>query len=363
MEIIRKTAPVPGVFGRRGFLTGVGATLVYAASRRFALASVARRRSGSATTRSRSASRPAIRRPTASCCGRGWRRSRSKGGGMPQRPIAVQWRIATDERMWRIVERGAVLARARARPLGARRGRGARSRRAGTGISSRSATRSARSAARGRLRRSMPIERAAASRSSPASTTRTASTTRIEHMAEEDLDFVVHLGDYIYEGPATSASRPSAPAGPRDHVDRGLPDPLRAVQVRSRPAGGARGVPLDRHLGRSRDRKRLRGFIPENAADPADNLPDFASRRARAYQAYYEHMPLRAAQLPVGPYLQLYRPLAVRQTCCRSTCSTRGSIDRTGRRPTARSRSESTATARARSIRRGRSRARRSRRG
>ena len=30
-------------------------------------------------------------------------------------------------------------------------------------------------------------------------------------------------------------------------------------------------------------------------------MPDFASRRARAYQVYYEHMPLRAAQLPVGP--------------------------------------------------------------
>jgi alkaline phosphatase D len=52
------------------------------------------------------------------------------------------------------------------------------------------------------------------------------------------------------------------------------------------------------------------GFIPENASDPADNQPDFASRRARAYQAYYEHMPLRSAQLPNGPYLQLYRRLS-----------------------------------------------------
>ena len=51
------------------------------------------------------------------------------------------------------------------------------------------------------------------------------------------------------------------------------------------------------------------GFAPENPADPADNQPDFASRRARAYQAYYEHMPLRASQLPTGPFLQLYRRL------------------------------------------------------
>jgi len=26
-----------------------------------------------------------------------------------------------------------------------------------------------------------------------------------KHLAEENLDFAVHLGDYIYEGPATSA--------------------------------------------------------------------------------------------------------------------------------------------------------------
>ena len=33
-----------------------------------------------------------------------------EGGGMPHHPIAVQWRIATDDRMARIVRRGAVLA-------------------------------------------------------------------------------------------------------------------------------------------------------------------------------------------------------------------------------------------------------------
>jgi alkaline phosphatase D len=49
------------------------------------------------------------------------------------------------------------------------------------------------------------------------------------------------------------------------------------------------------------------GFIPENLNDPADLKPDFASRRARAYQVYYEHMPIRAAQSPVGPSLQLFR--------------------------------------------------------
>jgi len=41
----------------------------------------------------------------------------------------------------------------------------------------------------------------------------------------------------------------------------------------------------------------------------ADSSPagDFRARRAAAYQAYYEHMPLRAAQAPVAENLQLYR--------------------------------------------------------
>jgi alkaline phosphatase D len=35
--------------------------------------------------------------------------------------------------------------------------------------------------------------------------------------------------------------------------------------------------------------------------------PEFLARRAAAYKAYYEHMPLRAKSLPHGPDMQLYR--------------------------------------------------------
>src|SRR5690606_9929043 len=35
----------------------------------------------------------------------------------------------------------------------------------------------------------------------------------------------------------------------------------------------------------------------------------FLVRRAAAYQAYYEHMPLRRRSIPVGPDMQLYRRL------------------------------------------------------
>ena len=37
--------------------------------------------------------------------------------------------------------------------------------------------------------------------------------TAYEHMAKDELDLVVHLGDYIYEGPAGAARHPQARRG------------------------------------------------------------------------------------------------------------------------------------------------------
>ncbi len=49
------------------------------------------------------------------------------------------------------------------------------------------------------------------------------------------------------------------------------------------------------------------GMTPE---EKSGNLIPFAQRRANAYKAYYEHMPLRRSSLPTGPDMQLYRRLA-----------------------------------------------------
>jgi alkaline phosphatase D len=104
------------------------------------------------------------------------------------------------------------------------------------------------------------------------------------HLAEEDLDFGVHLGDYIYEGRATSAvGRPHLPdveiTSIEDYRIRyGLykSDPsLQAV-----PAAFPWIVTWDDH----ETENDYAGLAPENPNDPADNQPDFASRRARAYQ-------------------------------------------------------------------------------
>src|SRR5262245_57112079 len=108
MEIIRKPAPTLGLFSRRGFLTGIGATLVSSALAPQMSSRVSAQGIGDDPFTLGVASGD----PTPDGIVL-WTRLAPKpleGGGMPSHPIAVQWRIATDDRMARIVQRGAVLA-------------------------------------------------------------------------------------------------------------------------------------------------------------------------------------------------------------------------------------------------------------
>jgi alkaline phosphatase D len=129
--------------------------------------------------------------------------------------------------------------------------------------------------------------------------------TAYRHMAAEDLQLVFHLGDYIYEGPG------------RDN------------QVRKHH--GLELLQLDDYRARYAQYKLDADLQAAHAAFPWIVTPDdhevdnnyageiserldprdvFLLRRAAAYQAYYEHMPLRRTSLPRGPSLQLYRQLA-----------------------------------------------------
>lgn len=60
--------------------------------------------------------------------------------------------------------------------------------------------------------------------------------------------------------------------------------------------------------------------ISEEAGVTAEQL---LIRRAQAYKAYYEHMPLRASSIPVGPDMQLYRRLHFGQLADFSVLDTR----------------------------------------
>ncbi|PSK97849.1 alkaline phosphatase D [Haloactinopolyspora alba] len=125
------------------------------------------------------------------------------------------------------------------------------------------------------------------------------------HMADEDLDLVVHLGDYIYEGTAQG----SLGRGHLPTVEcRSLADyRIRYGQYKSDPdlqaahAAFPWVVVLDDHE------------VDNNWADEVDGHgaggPEFLARRAAALQAYYENMPLRRSSMPSGYDMQLYRRL------------------------------------------------------
>lgn len=126
--------------------------------------------------------------------------------------------------------------------------------------------------------------------------------TAYQHMVREDLDLIVHLGDYIYEGP-----------GRDNQVRRHNSLEIKSLSdYRNRYAL----YRTDPHL---REAHRLfpwivtwddhevdnnyAGDIPEDS----QTRQEFLERRANAYQAYYEFMPLRRTSLPRGSNLQLYR--------------------------------------------------------
>ncbi len=123
------------------------------------------------------------------------------------------------------------------------------------------------------------------------------------HMQEEDLDLVIHLGDYIYEY-AGKDKRPRKHLGPEiETLDQYR---LRYAQYRS-----------DDQL---RETHRLFPWLvtwddhefDNNYADlvsEEDGIsPEaFLARRMNAYQAYYEFMPLRRRSFPSAENMKLYR--------------------------------------------------------
>jgi alkaline phosphatase D len=127
-------------------------------------------------------------------------------------------------------------------------------------------------------------------------------------MAEENPGVILHLGDYIYEYGAT-AGRPRLHAGTAEITT--LADYRRRyAQYKSDPdlqAAHAAApwivVPDDHEVENNRA-----GHIRENNV-PALTAAQWTAREAGAYQAYYENMPLRPAQMYNGASIPLFRRL------------------------------------------------------
>ncbi|MDF2378412.1 MAG: alkaline phosphatase D family protein, partial [Verrucomicrobiales bacterium] len=123
------------------------------------------------------------------------------------------------------------------------------------------------------------------------------------HMQREDLDLVIHLGDYIYEYAGVDNR-------PRKHLGKEIEtlDEYRTRYAQYR---------LDESL---QETHRLFPWLVTwddhefdnncaNLVSEEDGVsPEvFLQRRMDAYQAYYEFMPLRRRSFPQGPDMTLYR--------------------------------------------------------
>ncbi|MEV7980514.1 alkaline phosphatase D family protein [Streptomyces sp. NPDC086519] len=228
------------------------------------------------------------------------------GGGMPGETVPVEWEIAEDERLRKVVRRGT----AHARPeyghsvhvdvRGLRPDRSYWYRfRAGGRISPTGRTRTA----------PHPHARGGSLRVALASCQnwQHGYFTPYADMLAQDPDVLLFVGDYIYE------STPSS-AGPRRHEGTAEPYTLaqyrnRYAQYRSDPdlaamhANAPWVVTFDDH----EVDNDWAGEIPQ---DPGKQSHDaFVARLTAAFQAYYEHMPVRATAIPDGPHIQMYRRL------------------------------------------------------
>ncbi len=128
--------------------------------------------------------------------------------------------------------------------------------------------------------------------------------TALRHLADEDLDLIVHLGDYIYEG-AAIPDRVRMHEGPeimtlddyraRYTTYRTDPD-LQAAHAAAPWVATTDDHEVDNNYA---------GAIPND-----DQTPEaFLLRRAAAYQAFYEFLPLRRSSMASGPDMQVYRRL------------------------------------------------------
>jgi alkaline phosphatase D len=228
------------------------------------------------------------------------------GGGMPDRAVPVRWELAEDERFRKVVRRGTAQARPEYGHSVHVDVRGLRADRTYWY----------------RFRSGAQLSRTGRTRTAPAPHTSggtlrlaLASCQNWQHgyftpyadMLAQDPDVVLFVGDYIYE------SGPSATAV-RRHEGTGEPYSLtqyrnRYAQYRTDPdlaamhANAPFVVTFDDH----EVDNDFAGQIPQ---DPDKQTHDaFTARLTAAYQAYYEHMPVRATAVPDGPHIRMHRRL------------------------------------------------------
>ncbi|WP_101297111.1 alkaline phosphatase D family protein [Halegenticoccus soli] len=123
------------------------------------------------------------------------------------------------------------------------------------------------------------------------------------HLAEEDLDLAIHLGDYIYEGGAQgSLGRGHEPPREIESLDDYR---IRHAQYKTDPDLQAAHAAFPWIV--TWDDHELDNNWADEISQDDDPVEEFLKRRADAFQAYFEHQPLRPSRMPDGPDMPLYR--------------------------------------------------------
>jgi alkaline phosphatase D len=225
-----------------------------------------------------------------------------RGGGMPQENIEVSWQVAHDEAMSKVVQSGTVVAtpqdghavHVEVDGLQPDRWYFYQFQAAGeTSPKGRTRTMPRAEATPNRLRFSFASCQHFESGYYSA----------YEHMIADELDLIVHLGDYIYEGAARQG-------GVREHVGGEL---YKLEDYRNRYAQ-YRGDP-DLQAAHAAcpwlltwdDHEFDNNYANDVSEEEGVDVKKFLQRRAEAYKAYYEHMPLRKKQMPKAHHMRLYR--------------------------------------------------------
>lgn len=221
------------------------------------------------------------------------------GGGMPQEVIPVDWAVATDERMRNVIQHGTDYATPEwghsihVEPSGLDPGREYWYRFESGGERSpigRTRTAPAYGEPLQRLKLGLVC----------CQHYEHGYFTGYRHMLADNLDLIVHVGDYIYENNAVKKVR-----------HHNMPVAFTLDDYRARHAL-YRG---DHDLANAHaaapwlfiwDDHDVANDYANDVSEEDDDPQLFLTRRAAAYQAYYEHMPLPRWAVPSGPAMRLY---------------------------------------------------------
>lgn len=128
------------------------------------------------------------------------------------------------------------------------------------------------------------------------------------HIVADQPDLIVHLGDYIYES-----------SWGKQHVRKhGTPEPQTLDDYRARHALYRSDPDLQRAHAACPwlmiwDDHEVQNDYANDRSQHNAPREEFLLRRAAAYQAYYEHMPLPSRMRPRGPNMPIFTKVAIGQ--------------------------------------------------